>query len=90
MHGLAESTKENKRMKKLLVILLLFLLPFSFAAAEEELYLPGSLGDLYGILQMPSAHDGPVPLIILSHGFGGSHSGNLDYADYFVSNGFGK
>ena len=75
-------------MKRLLFILLVFLMLFSFAVAEEEFYLPGSLGNLYGILQMPSAHDGPVPLIILSHGFGGSHAGNLDYADYFVSNGF--
>ena len=75
-------------MKKLLVLLLVFFMPFSFAVAEEEFYLPGSLGNLYGILQMPSAHDGPVPLIILSHGFGGSHSANLDYADYFASNGF--
>ncbi len=75
-------------MKKLLIILLVFLVPFSFAAAEEEFYLSGSLGDLYGILQMPSVREGPVPLIVISHGFGGSHSGNLDYADYFVSNGF--
>ena len=75
-------------MKRLLIFLLVFLMPFSFAAAEEEFYLPGSLGNLYVILKTPPAPDGPVPLILLSHGFGGSHSGIRDYADYFVSNGF--
>ena len=45
------------------------------------------MGKLYGILQLPGAET-PYPLIILSHGFGGSHAGNQDYADYFTSQGF--
>ena len=53
----------------------------------NEILIPGSMGDIYGILQLPEA-DAPVPLIILSHGFGGTHDGNRDYADYFLGQGF--
>ena len=53
----------------------------------EEIRLDASLGKLYGVLTVPET-DGPVPLIILCHGFGGNHDGNRDYADYFVSQGF--
>jgi len=53
----------------------------------NEIMIPGSMGDIYGILQLPKA-EGPVPLVILSHGFGGTHDGNQDYADYFLDKGF--
>ena len=53
----------------------------------EEIMIPGSMGDIYGILQLPET-DGPVPLVILSHGFGGTLDGNRDCADYFVGQGF--
>lgn len=53
----------------------------------KEILIPGSMGDIYGILEIPKTDD-PAPLIILSHGFGGSHSGNQDYADYFLDQGF--
>ncbi len=53
----------------------------------EEIRITASLGQLYGILTMPE-RDGAVPLIILSHGFGGDHRGNEDYAAFFVSRGF--
>lgn len=61
----------------------------SYAEDEtmSELYIPASLGQLYGELRLPGG-EGPVPLVILSHGFGGNHAGNADYADYFVSQGF--
>ena len=52
-----------------------------------EIIIQGSMGKLYGILQFPGA-EAPYPLIILSHGFGGSHVGNQDYADYFTAHGF--
>ncbi len=57
------------------------------ASAEETVPIPGSLGELYGVLFTPEA-EGPVPLVILCHGFGGNHRGNLDYADAFVAAGF--
>lgn len=53
----------------------------------KEILIPGSMGDIYGILEIPKT-DVPVPLIILSHGFGGNHGGNQDYADYFLDQGF--
>ena len=53
----------------------------------EEIWIQASLGDMYGILTLPDT-EAPVPLILLSHGFGGDHTGNQDYADYFVKQGF--
>ena len=72
-------------MKKLFALLLACALLFS-AAAAEDVRLDGSLGRLYGFLQLPAA-DGPAPLVILCHGFGGSLVGLLDYAAFFASNG---
>ena len=53
----------------------------------EELRIRGSMGDIYGVLTVPEGKE-PVPLIILSHGFGGNHLGQQDYAAYFVKEGF--
>lgn len=78
-------------MKKLMLILaVLFVLTTTTVIAEgnmNEILIPGSMGDIYGILQLPETGV-PVPLIILSHGFGGTHDGNQDYADYFLGQGF--
>ena len=52
-----------------------------------EVSMPGSLGRIYGILRFP-ASAAPCPLIILSHGFGGTHQGVDDYACFFVEHGF--
>ena len=43
----------------------------------------GSMGMIYGVLTLPEC-DGPVPLVILSHGFGSSHEANMDYAEAFA------
>ena len=53
----------------------------------EELRIRGSMGDIYGVLTVPEGQE-PVPLIILSHGFGGNHLGQQDYAAYFAKEGF--
>ena len=73
-------------MKRIVALLFACALLFSFAAAEN-LSVPGSLGNIWCLLKVPDG-DGPFPLIILCHGFGGSHIGNIDYADFFVSRGF--
>ena len=69
----------------------LAILCFSFAMAEgmtmSEERIQGSLGSLYGVLQVPEG-SGTHPLVILSHGFGGNLAGNQDYADHFLSQGF--
>ncbi len=80
-------------MKRLIAIILLLAAAAAAAscAAEgktvEELRINASLGELYGVLTIPET-DAPVPLVILSHGFGGNHEGNRDYSDHFVANGF--
>ena len=74
-------------MKKAFILLLACLMLLPSAMAAEECRIPGSMGDIYTVLKMPEA-DGPVPLVILCHGFGGSHVGNLDYADFFAAGGF--
>lgn len=51
----------------------------------EELFIPASMGKLFGIFQKPSES---APLIILSHGFNGNHNGNQDFADFFSAHGF--
>ncbi len=57
------------------------------SCAAEELRIDASLGRLYGILTVPDS-DGPVPLIIISHGFNGTHRDKQDYADWFAEQGF--
>ena len=51
----------------------------------EELFIPASMGKLFGIYQCPSDS---VSLIILSHGFNACHLGNQDFADFFSAHGF--
>ena len=70
-----------------LFLFLALFLPMTANTEEETVRITGSLGSVYGELNVP-ASDGPVPLIILSHGFGGNHMGSQDYADYFYSQGF--
>ena len=53
----------------------------------EEIIVSGPNGEIYGVLQAPASREA-VPLIILSHGFGGNHTFSQDYADAFVSRGF--
>ena len=91
-----EREKQNggTGMKRLVsgILFLVFLTGFIFGAfAEknrmEEIIVNGPNGEIYGMLEMPAAEEA-LPLIILSHGFGGNHTFNQDYADYFVSRGF--
>ena len=53
----------------------------------EEIIIPGPNGDIYGVLKTP-ASGSPVPLVILSHGFGGNHAFCQAAADRFAANGF--
>lgn len=49
--------------------------------------ITGSMGEIYGVLKLPTG-DGPWPLVILSHGYGGNHTANQDYADALTRAGF--
>lgn len=73
-------------MKRIFVLLMILLfLPLSVSG--EEYQIPASMGNLYGVLEMPEGEK-PVPLVIKCHGFGSSHVWSLDYADYFVKGGY--
>lgn len=80
-------------MKRLFAVLLLLALAvtavscFAEGKTAKEIRIDASLGKMYGVLTLPET-DGPVPLIILCHGFGGNHTGNQDYSDYFAAQGF--
>ena len=52
----------------------------------EHLISGGSMGNIYGVLSLPDRKE-PVPMIIMSHGFGSSHMANQDYADAFTEKG---
>ena len=51
----------------------------------EIVNIRGSLGNLRGELRLPGSEGGP--LVILSHGFGGTLEGHADYAEYFNERG---
>lgn len=76
-------------MKKVILILTAFITLFSWTIvkAEEIPMIQSSNGKIYGELNIPDAEN-PIPLVILSHGFGGNLLGNQDYAAYFFSQGF--
>lgn len=52
----------------------------------SEIRIQGSMGSLYGELLMPEREE-PMPLVITSHGFGGTGDGHRDYAAYFRDRG---
>ena len=80
-----------KTAYKLLLFLTLAFLSLNIAAAEEpyrvEEYLLNRDGmKIYGELFIPDG-DAPFPLVILSHGYGGSHNDLIKYAEMFARNG---
>ena len=76
-------------MKKVILILTAIITLFSWTIvkAEEIPMIQSSNGKIYGELNIPDA-ESPIPLVILSHGFGGNLLGNQDYAAHFFSQGF--
>lgn len=52
----------------------------------EELAIDREDMEIYGKLYLPSGSQEP-PLVILSHGFGGSYRNTEGYAEYFAANG---
>ena len=84
--------REELMMRRLLALMLLLIIPVCAAGEQSgrnqtEYRIPASIGNLYGVLQMPEG-EGPVPLVITCHGFGGNHYGALDYAAYFAAGGY--
>lgn len=55
---------------------------------KEELWISKGNDKIFGICYTPINEDIRHPLVIISHGFGGVHEYNTDYAEYFAQNGF--
>lgn len=55
---------------------------------EEELWISKGHLKIFGILSIPIDGHTKHPVVVLSHGFGGVHSYNTDYAKAFAQNGF--
>lgn len=77
----------RKRMFPLLLVLLLLTGHVFAEVPMEEIIIQSPNGNVFGVLQLPEGKT-PAPLIILSHGFGGNHTLDLDSAARFVSAGF--
>lgn len=54
---------------------------------SEEVLIDGSLGKIFGILQMPKDYQSKT-LIIMSHGFGSKHEHTAPYGTYLAREGF--
>ena len=73
----------------LMLVMLIGFIHTIFAEGNpmEEIVIQSPNGNVFGVLRLPEGKT-PVPLIILSHGFGGNHSLDLDSAAYFNKAGF--
>ena len=73
----------------LMLVMLISFIHIIFAEGNpmEEIVIQSPNGNVFGVLRLPEGKP-PVPLIILSHGFGGNHSLDLDSAAYFNKAGF--
>ena len=80
----------RKRLLPVLSAIFFLMVIMHTAFAEEsmeEIIIPSPNGNVFGVLQLPEGKK-TAPLIILSHGFGGNHTLDLNSAAFFVSAGF--
>ena len=80
------------RLSALLAVLVLLFACTAYAEENseysvEELILERGGMKIYGLLYLPEA-EGPLPLVIMSHGFGGNHEHMTAYAEAFAAEGF--
>ena len=55
---------------------------------SEEVWCQRGTNRIYGILYRPQGLSGRLPLVIISHGFGGSHSFGRPYAEALAAEGY--
>jgi len=60
----------------------------SYDVSPETLWCQRDGGRIYGILYRPSGVSGRLPLVIISHGFGGSHTFGTPYAEALARKGY--
>ncbi|MGN0225949.1 MAG: alpha/beta hydrolase [Prevotella sp.] len=65
-------------MRKILFASLLVLLPVCLQAATESVMIPGSVGKLAAVIQIPEKTEGDIPFVLLLHGFMGEKGGSLE------------
>ena len=73
-------------MKRITLTLLVFIVTTvaSIAQTRQELYIQSGKQTIYGILNSPDAtFAGKRPLVIISHGFNGTHSHGQNYFETF-------
>ncbi len=59
-----------------------------YSVTSEEVWCQRGTNRIYGILYRPQGLSGRLPLVIISHGFGGSHSFGRPYAEALAAEGY--
>lgn len=62
-----------KITRRITLLLTLLFIALAAAARETELRIPNGSGDIYGVLSKPENGEKKQPIVILSHGFNGTH-----------------
>lgn len=62
--------------------------PIANGVTNEELWCQRGENRIYGILYRPATSEGRLPLVVISHGFGGSHSFGRPYAEALAAKGY--
>ena len=57
--------------------------------STEEMYVDNNGARIYGVAYIPHSPEGKRPMVLYSHGLGGSHEGGVDYARHLAENGYG-
>ncbi len=57
--------------------------------STEEMYVDNNGARIYGVAYIPHTQEAKRPMVLYSHGLGGSHEGGTDYARHLAENGYG-
>lgn len=85
----AESSSNNTIMKLLTCLLGFVLFGYQVQAmTTDTLWCEREGKKIFGILHRPAKTEGKLPLVIISHGFGGTHEWGVPYAEALTQQGF--
>ena len=59
-----------------------------YAYTQEELFVERGENQIYGILYLPQDVQGPLPVVIYAHGYGGTHQNGTAYAQALAEKGY--
>jgi len=60
----------------------------TYSYQTEEVWCQRGDNRIYGVAYVPEGIQGRMPMVIYSHGFGGSHSGGATYARALAARGY--